>query len=111
MDKVLIINSVIDHAIIISKYNPLAGTVQITTKIKRFKKSLINIQNLDDNECFKGYLCNKTIFCHNVALDGQLMGFFIWRIMIVSFSRYLGFSVFVRSTDFKTYDVIIGIAT
>ena len=33
----------------------------------------------------KGYLCYKTIFCYNVALDAQLMNFFIWsKIMLCS---------------------------
>ena len=26
----------------------------------------------------KGYLHYKTIFCHTVALDAQLMNFFVW---------------------------------
>ena len=38
-----------------------------------------------------------------------LMNFFIWG-KNVSFSRYLDFSAFVKSTDFKICDVIIGIA-
>ena len=39
------------------------------------------------------------------------MNFFIWRNNNVSFSRYLDFRVFVKSTDFKIRDVIISIAT
>ena len=59
---------------------------------------------------FKGYLHCKTIFCHKVALDAQLMNFFIWNKNNISFSRYLDFRVFVKSTDFKICDVIISIA-
>ena len=57
--------------------------------------------------CLKGYLCCKTIFCHKVALDVQSMNFFIWNENNASFSRYLDFYVFVKSTDFKICDVII----
>ena len=39
------------------------------------------------------------------------MNFNIWRKNTNSFSRYKDFSVFVKSTHFKTYDVIISIAT
>ena len=50
-----IIDSVIDHAISISKYNPLGGSIY--TKLPRAldhpRRRLINIQNIDDNECFK----------------------------------------------------------
>ena len=42
----------------------------------------------------KGYLCYRTIFCHNVVLDVQLMNFFIWRKNNVSFFIYLGFLYF-----------------
>ena len=59
---------------------------------------------------FKGYLCYRTIFCHKVALDVQLMNFFIWSKNNVLLSRYLDFFVFVKSTDFKICDVIISIA-
>ena len=54
------------------------------------------------NSCFllKGYLHYKTIFYNKVALDVELM-IFIWR-NSVSFSRYLDFYVFVKSTDFAT---------
>ena len=44
-----IIDSVIDRNINISKHNPLVGS----SYIKLPRKSLINIQNIDDNECFK----------------------------------------------------------
>ena len=57
----------------------------------------------------KGYIRYKTIFCHTVALDVQLM--FLFEVKIVSFTRYLDFCVYVKSTDFKICDVIISIAT
>ena len=45
----------IDHAISISKYNPLAGSsyIKLPKKLDHPRKDLINIQNTDDNECFK----------------------------------------------------------
>ena len=57
----------------------------------------------------KGYLCYKTILCHEVALDVKLMNFFIW-IKNVSFSRYWDFCGFVKSADLKICDDIISIA-
>ena len=57
------------------------------------------------------YLRYKTIFCSKVALDVQLMSFFIWRKNNVLFMRYLHFCVFVKSTDLKICDVVTGIAT
>ena len=50
-----IIDFVIDHTISISKYNPLAGTsyIKLPKKLDHPIKGLINIQNTDDNECFK----------------------------------------------------------
>ena len=49
-----IIDSVTDHTVSISKYNPLGGSTY--TKLPRAldhpRKRLINIQNIDDNECF-----------------------------------------------------------
>ena len=50
-----IINSVIDHTISISKYNPLAGRIciKLPKELDHPRKGLINIQNTDDNECFK----------------------------------------------------------
>ena len=53
----------------------------------------------------------KPFLCHKVAHDVQLMNFFILRKSNVSFSRYLDFCVFVKFTDFKICDVIIGNAT
>ena len=47
-----IIDSVIDHTISISKCNPLGGSSYIKLP-KELGHPLINIQNIDDNECFK----------------------------------------------------------
>ena len=46
---------IIDSVTSISKYNPLAGSSYITLpkELDHPKKELINIQNIDDNECFK----------------------------------------------------------
>ena len=48
-------NSVIDHTISISKYNPLVGSsyIKLLKELDHPRKGLINIQNIDDNECFK----------------------------------------------------------
>ena len=48
-----IIDSLIYHNN--SKYNPLAGSryIKLPKKLNHLKKGLINIQNIDDNECFK----------------------------------------------------------
>ena len=57
-----IIDSVIDHTISISKYNSLSGSsyIKLPKELDYPRKGLINIQNIDDNECFKwclaGYL-------------------------------------------------------
>ena len=50
-----IFDSVIDHTISISKYNPLAGSsyMKFPKELDHPRKGLINIQNTDDNECFK----------------------------------------------------------
>ena len=50
-----IIDSVIDHNINISMYNPLAGTsyTKLPKELDYPRKGLINIQNIDDNECFQ----------------------------------------------------------
>ena len=49
------IDSVIDHNISISKYNPLAGSsfIKLPNKLDHPRKILINIQNIDDSECSK----------------------------------------------------------
>ena len=50
-----IIDSVTDHSISISKYNPLAGNsyIKFPKELHHPRKGLVNIQNSDDNECFK----------------------------------------------------------
>ena len=47
-----IIDSVIDHTISISKYNPLAGSsyIKLPKELDHPIKGLNNIQNTDDNE-------------------------------------------------------------
>ena len=49
------IDSVIDHAISISKRNPLAGNsyIKLPKELDHPRKGLINVQNTDDSECFK----------------------------------------------------------
>ena len=53
--SVWIIDSVIDHTISISRYNPLAGSsyIKLPKELDHPRKGLINFQNIDDNECFK----------------------------------------------------------
>ena len=50
-----IIDSIIDHTIRISKYNPLAGSsyIKLPKELDHPRKGLIEIQNTDDNACFK----------------------------------------------------------
>ena len=50
----LIIDSVIDHNNIL-KYNPLPGSsyIKLPKELDHPRKGLINVQNIDDNECFK----------------------------------------------------------
>ena len=50
-----IIDSVIVHTISISKYNPLAVSsfIKLPKELHHSRKGLINVQNIDDNECFK----------------------------------------------------------
>ena len=50
-----IIDSVIDHTISISKWNPLAGSscIKLSKELDHQWKGLINIQNIDDNQCYK----------------------------------------------------------
>ena len=50
-----IIDSVIDHIISFSKYNPLAGSscINLPNELDHARKGLINIKNIDNNECFK----------------------------------------------------------
>ena len=53
-----IIDSVIDHTLSISKYNPLAGSsyTKLPKELDHQRNGLINIQNIDDNECCKWFL-------------------------------------------------------
>ena len=53
-----IIDSVIEHNINKSKYNPLAGSsyIKLAKELNHPRIGLINIQNIDDNECFKWFL-------------------------------------------------------
>ena len=50
-----IIDLVINHTISISNYNYLAGSsyIKLPKELDHPRKWLINIQNIDDNECFK----------------------------------------------------------
>ena len=50
-----IVDSVIDHTISISKYNPLAESsyIKLPKELDHPRKGLIKIQNIDDIECFK----------------------------------------------------------
>ena len=53
-----IIDSVIDHTHSISKYNPLVGSsyTKLPKELDHQTNGLINIQNIDDNECCKWFL-------------------------------------------------------
>ena len=53
-----IIDSVINHTISIPKYNPLARSsyIKLPKELDHPRKGLVNIQNTDDNECFKWFL-------------------------------------------------------
>ena len=57
-DSDWITDSVIDHNINISKYNPLAssGYTKLPKELDHPRKVLINIQNIDGHECFKWFL-------------------------------------------------------
>ena len=54
-DSGWIVDSVIDHAISISKNNTLTGSsyIELPKELDYSRKGLINIQNTDDNEFFK----------------------------------------------------------
>ena len=58
-----IIDSVIEHNINISKYNPLAGSsyIKIPKALDHPRRGWINIRNIDDNECFK---CSLVRYLH-----------------------------------------------
>ena len=67
-------------------------------KKKNISPSITQLSNK-----LKGYLRYKIIFCNKAVLDLQLIKFFIWRKSSISFSSYLDFCAFVKSTDFKIY--------
>ena len=50
-----IIDSVIDYKVSNSKHNTFSGSsyIKFPKELDHPKKELINIQNIDDNECFK----------------------------------------------------------
>ena len=50
-----IIDSVIDHSISISNYNPLGGSsyIKLPKELDHPRKGLINIQKTDENECYQ----------------------------------------------------------
>ena len=54
-DSGWITDSVIDHTVSILKYNPLARSsyIKLPKELNHSRKGLINIQNIDDNDCFK----------------------------------------------------------
>ena len=54
----LIIDSVVDHTIDISKFNPLADSsyIKLTKELDHIIKDFINIQDINYNKCFKWYL-------------------------------------------------------
>ena len=51
----MFIDSVIDDTISISKYNPLGRSsyIKLPKELDYTRKRLINIQNTDENECYK----------------------------------------------------------
>ena len=53
--------------------------VNILFLIMTTENLLLNdlIKNFDQNALIKDYLCYKSIFCHKVVLNVQLMNFFI----------------------------------
>ena len=53
-----ITDSVISHTIGVSKYKPSAGSsyIKLPETLDHPRKGLINIQNINDNECFKWFL-------------------------------------------------------
>ena len=50
-----IIDSVIEHSINISEYDPLAGSsyIKLPKELDHERKGSINIQNIEDSKCFK----------------------------------------------------------
>ena len=72
----LIIDSVIDHSINISKYSPLAGSsyIKLPQELNHPKKGLINIQNIDDNEWFKWCLVRYLHPAYHHPLTNRKVG-------------------------------------
>ena len=66
-----VIDSVVDHTINISKYNPLAASshIKLPKELTHPEKSLINIQNFDDDQCFKWFLIR---YLHPAGLTESL---------------------------------------
>ena len=58
LQKGWIVDSIIDHNINISKYNPLAGSsyIKLPRELDHPRKGLISIQNIDDKKCFSWWL-------------------------------------------------------
>ena len=54
-DSSWFIDSVVNHTINISKYNPLAGSsyIKLPKELDHLRKVVINTQNNDNNECLK----------------------------------------------------------
>ena len=70
-DSVRIIDSVIDHNINISKCNPSSGSsyIKLPKEFDHPKKGLINIQNIDNSECFKWCLIRYLYLAvHHLAI-------------------------------------------
>ena len=57
------IDSFIYRTISISKCNPLAGTsyIKLPKELDHPRKGLINIQNTNNNECYKWYKCYRRV--------------------------------------------------
>ena len=60
---VWIIDSVVDHTINISKYNPLAGSsyIKLPKELNYPRKGLINVQNIDEMKALNGIWSNTSI--------------------------------------------------
>ena len=75
-----IIDSVVNHNINISKYNTLAGSryIKLPRELDNARKGLINIQNIDDNECFLWCLVRylHTTNCNQQELQKQMTEIF-----------------------------------
>ena len=57
------IDSVVDHTINISKYNPLAGSsyIKLPKELNYPRKGLINVQNIDEMKALNGIWSNTSI--------------------------------------------------